>query len=105
MRRCLPGDLLSAAACIAAADTSDWPEIANRLLAETDAAHRYFKRFGRSHPTWGNGSLMARANLLGQAAPDLQSHRFLSALSLICALLTQRKRLWHQKLVDWPLAM
>lgn len=91
MRRCLPGDLLSAAACIAAADTAEWRPLADRLLTEADAAHRYAKRFGRAHPVWGNGSLMARANLLGAAIPDLQSQGFLAALSLIAALLTKRK--------------
>lgn len=91
MRRCLPGDLFSAAACLAAADQACWAALATRLLAESDAAHRYAKRFGRAHPLWGNGSLMARAKLLTDRPADPQSARFLAALALIAARLSDQK--------------
>lgn len=64
----------------------------NRLLDQADAAHRYAKRFGRAHPLWGNGSLMARAR--AEAGPrqlGLQSAHFLSALALVASQLAVRK--------------
>lgn len=61
MRRCLIGDITTAAAALSAAAPPDRPRLADRLLAEAHAAHSYAKRFAKPHPDWGNGSLMARA--------------------------------------------
>ena len=56
MRRVHLADLLAAARFLA-----ETPETsALRLLAETHAAHKYFRRFRVPHPLWGNGSLMSR---------------------------------------------
>ncbi|MEO5615888.1 MAG: hypothetical protein ABIR04_13330 [Cypionkella sp.] len=90
MRRCLPGDLFEAASLLAA--SSDPAVLINRLLDQADAAHRYSKRFGRAHPQWGNGSLMARA--LAEPGPrhnPLHSTGFLSALALVSGQLASRK--------------
>jgi hypothetical protein len=92
MRRCLAGDLLSAAEAIAAAAPGAQDPLARRLIQQADAAHRYAKRFGRAHPHWGNGSLMSRALLMSpHPATDRQSPAFLEALALIATLLAQRK--------------
>jgi hypothetical protein len=92
MRRCLAGDLIAAASAIAAADPATREALAQSLILQADAAHRYAKRLGRAHPLWGNGSLMSRALLLPPAAPvDRQSSAYLRALSLIAQLLAQRK--------------
>lgn len=91
MRRCLPGDLFEAAALLAA--STDPSALIKSLLDQADAAHRYAKRFGRAHPQWGNGSLMARA--LAETGPrhnPLHSARFLSALALVAGQLASRKR-------------
>ena len=91
MRRCLPGDLFEAAALLAG--SPDPVALISHLLDQADAAHRYAKRFGRAHPQWGNGSLMARA--LAQTGPrhsSLHCPRFLSALSLVADNLASRKR-------------
>lgn len=32
------------------------------LIQHAHAAHKYFKRFGRSHQRWGDGSLMSIAH-------------------------------------------
>lgn len=99
MRRCLPGDLFEAAALLAA--SPEPATLINRLLDQADAAHRYAKRFGRAHPAWGNGSLMARA--LAEAGPRHKtqySSGFLSALAIVAAQLANRKqgfRLKHDK--------
>ncbi|MES2433419.1 MAG: hypothetical protein V4586_06285 [Pseudomonadota bacterium] len=91
MRRCLPGDMFEAASLLAA--STDPLALINRLADQADAAHRYAKRFGRAHPTWGNGSLMARA--LAETGPrhsPCHSARFLQALALVADQLASRKR-------------
>ncbi|OYU39209.1 MAG: hypothetical protein CFE33_12435 [Pseudorhodobacter sp. PARRP1] len=91
MRRCLPGDLFEAAALLAASSAPQ--TLLDRLLDQADAAHRYAKRFGRAHPLWGNGSLMARALAeTGCRHPQTHSAQFLSALAMVADHLSARKR-------------
>lgn len=90
MRRCLPGDLFEAASLLAA--STDPAALISRLSDQADAAHRYAKRFGRAHPVWGNGSLMARALL--ETAPRHNARHsagFLSALALVASHLAARQ--------------
>ena len=63
-----------------------------KLAAEADAAHRYMKRYGRPHPTWGIGSLETRANALGAAgvAFDLADPQILASLALLAHSLATR---------------
>lgn len=89
MRRILIGDLLAAAFVIGAA--VDPAQTTQALIAEADAAHRYAKRFGRPHPRWGNGSLMARALVAPLRTGDLSSPQILDALALLCAALATRR--------------
>ncbi|WP_299506876.1 hypothetical protein [Cypionkella sp.] len=106
MRRCLPGDLFEAAALLAASNTANPADLITILLDQTDAAHRYAKRFGRAHPAWGNGSLMARA--LAEHGPRCHSHtapNFLDALALVATLLATRKRSHHTKSQNHLLAL
>ncbi len=91
MRRVMIGDLIAAAKVISA--SSDPADASQMLIRQADAAHRYAKRFGRPHPQWGNGSLMARA--LAMASPgsaDLADPRMLDALARLCATLSVRRR-------------
>ena len=60
MRRCLIGDLLVAADHVAGMAGAERARHLARLFTEAHAAHRYARRFGRPHPLWGDGSLMAR---------------------------------------------
>lgn len=94
MRRCLLGDLVAAATAVAAQAAAQQPAFAHRLISEADAAHRYHKRFGLPHPTWGNGSLMARAlaELQPPVAVSASSAAFLSALGIVAQLLATRKQ-------------
>ena len=78
MRRLLIGDLLAAARVLAPVAPAGRGRVMDRLLREAHAAHLYAKRFGRDHPLWGNGSLMARA--LREPAADLASARLQLAL-------------------------
>jgi hypothetical protein len=96
MRRCLIGDLIEAAAVVAASDSIDKSACCYRLITQADAAHRYAKHYGRAHPLWGNGSLMARA-LLDRPAKiwPHSSAPFLQAMSLISQTLAARKLAHH----------
>lgn len=62
-----------------------------RVFMQTHAADLYRKRFGRAHPRWGNGSVMARVLALprGRAVAGAPDH--LEALEDVCRAL----RHWH----------
>lgn len=85
MRRCLIGDITTAAAVLAATPAARRAPLATRLIAEAHAAHHYAKRMARPHPAWGNGSLMARA--LAMRAPPAEID--LAALTEVLAALTR----------------
>ncbi|NEY89287.1 DUF7742 family protein [Tabrizicola oligotrophica] len=61
MRRCMLDDLLAGAGRLADVPPALRRNLADRMIHEAHAAHHYMRRFGRPHPGWGNGSLMARA--------------------------------------------
>lgn len=82
MRRILSGDLIAAAAVLAAAPLTERAALAGQILAQAHAAHAYFKRFGHPHVLWGDGSLLTRALAYDhRAAPNLSDARFLAALA------------------------
>lgn len=91
MRRILIGDLLAAASVIAAA--ADPAATTTTLILQADAAHRYAKRFGRPHPFWGNGSLMARAMTRPAPQANLSAPQMLDAMARLCAALSARRGL------------
>lgn len=90
MRRLLIGDLLAAARVLAPVAPAERAPLMDRLLLQAHAAHLYAKRFGRGHPVWGNGSLMARA--LREPAADLAPARLQLAL---LALVIDRLQRWR----------
>jgi hypothetical protein len=61
MRPVMHGDLTALARHLMTMPTAQRPAGCAQLIAEADAADRYRKRFGRAHPLWGNGTVMARA--------------------------------------------
>lgn len=82
MRRILPNDLIAAAAVLAAAPLAARAALARQMLDQSHAAHAYFKRFGRPHQIWGDGSLLTRALAFDhRAAPNLSDALFLAALA------------------------
>lgn len=85
MRRILPGDLIAAAGAVAQGAQ------AARLVDEAHAAHLYAKRFGRPHPRWGGGSLMARALMVRPAPLSAGAMPMLSAMISVCSALLDRK--------------
>lgn len=61
MRRVMHGDVVSAARVLLALPRAMRATACRRMICEAHAAHHYFKRFGRSHLLWGDGSLMSAA--------------------------------------------
>ncbi len=102
MRRCLIGDLLAAADCVAGMAGDDQARHLARLLAEAHAAHRYARRFGRPHPLWGDGSLMAR--VLAERRPAARAPLDLAALAAVATglLRFQQERRVARTLVGPP---
>lgn len=69
MRPVLHGDVTAAARALLPLPEEVRPAALRGMLARAGAADAYRKRFGRGHPDWGNGSLMAVA-LRGVAGPE-----------------------------------
>lgn len=61
MRPLLHGDISSAARALLHAPPSSRRRLCARMIHEAEQADRYFRRNGRVHPVWGNGSLMSAA--------------------------------------------
>ncbi|MCV2880990.1 hypothetical protein [Actibacterium sp. XHP0104] len=90
MRPVLHGDVVSAARAL-----MGLPEAARRaafqgMLVRASAADAYRKRFGKAHPEWGNGSLMAVA-LPGVKGPEpfLDAPDYCRCLSLVFDMLVE----------------
>ena len=87
MRKCLLGDIITAAAVLG----PNSPLSAVEMIHQAHAAHKYAKRLGRPHPLWGNGSLMARALAIDPIPGPVD----LAALAALTnALLQFRQRGW-----------
>lgn len=95
MRTITHGDVTAAARAV-----RDLPAEARRgavraYLERADAADRFRKRFGRAHPIWGNGSLMAAVMCCGgpSAEPVLSDPGYLDAMAAVIeAILDWRRR-------------
>lgn len=61
MRTITHGDVTAAARAVRGLPQNHQRRAILSLLVKADAADRFRKRFGRAHPAWGNGSLMAAA--------------------------------------------
>ena len=61
MRPVLHGDVICAACALLAVPRGTRWRQAREMVAQADAADRYRRHFGRAHPNWGNGTLMAAA--------------------------------------------
>ncbi len=62
MRRVMHGDVVAAARVLIGVPDTARHRLCQRMINEAHAAHRYFRRFGKSHLLWGDGSLMAAAH-------------------------------------------
>ena len=67
--------------------------LAQQILAETDAAETHLRRYGITHPAFGDGSLMARLLPLSPPAePFAHDPDFLHALSVVVESLLSHYR-------------
>lgn len=88
MRPVLLGDLVAAACAIYPLPEAARAAEAARMLAQARAADVYRKRFGRGHPLWGNGSLMAVACARPRIRePFLNDGTYLRCLAVVIAAL------------------
>lgn len=94
MRNVAHPDLSTAARALLALPEARRPAEAARMLVEAEAADRYRKRTGRSHPVWGNGTLEGAGRSRVLAAPrPLSDPEYLAALALVLdAILRHRGR-------------
>ena len=69
MRPVLHGDVICAACALLAVPRGGRWRLAREMVAQAKAADRYRRHFGRAHPSWGNGTLMAAA-LSRPVAPE-----------------------------------
>lgn len=59
MRRVLPGDIVALACALLDVPGGARARYCKATFEHAHAAHKYFKRFGRAHGRWGNGSLQS----------------------------------------------
>lgn len=69
----------------------DRPFLASTILAEADAADQHLRLTGRAHPTFGDGSLMARCARLSPPPEPLADDRAF----LLCLILAANAVLIH----------
>jgi hypothetical protein len=90
MRALQMGDLIAVARVLILRNRDDWAGLAERFLLQAHAAHAFHKRRRRPHPLWGNGSLMARANMeVFAPQPRDGAADFLAALQVSLAVVAE----------------
>ena len=97
MRPVLHGDLTALARHLLILPPPARRHACARIIAEADAADRYRKRFGRLHPKWGNGTLMAAARRRVLAnEPPLHHEDYARCLILVLGALAERRQAARQ---------
>jgi len=91
------GDLAAAAGALLAEAPARRPALAARLVAEARAAEVCRRASGRSHPVWGNGTLMAAALARPQAPLVPGDPAGLAALALVLAAVRAVPRRGRQR--------
>jgi hypothetical protein len=78
------GDAAALARVLRGAPRDVWPWRLARMLREAERAGDHLARWGRAHPLWGNGSLMAVAlRRRPPPEPDLSDGVFRAALCFV----------------------
>ncbi len=90
MRKVLVCDLTAAAQILALRPALERAALLDSLLDQAHAADLYARRFGRLHPVWGNGSLMARALAERPQSNPPQDRDYWQSLSLVSAAIAAR---------------
>ncbi|WP_127111757.1 DUF7742 family protein [Shimia sediminis] len=84
MRRVMHGDVVAAARVLLGLPEACRRPICRRMIQEAHAAHHYFRRFGRAHLLWGDGSLMATAHKrVLQPEPGFSDSRYCGCVEMV----------------------
>ncbi|WP_347313120.1 hypothetical protein [Defluviimonas sp. SAOS-178_SWC] len=85
MRTITHGDVTTVARAVRGLPPDEQRRVILKLLDRAHAADLFRKKFGRAHPFWGNGSLMAAVlvDTRAWAEPFLSDISYLEALSLV----------------------
>ncbi len=94
MRPLAPSDLSVAARALMVFALSERRAAIARLIWQADAADRYRKHIGKSHPIWGNGTLeaAARGHSLAEAK-QLSDNDYLACLGVVLDGLVRHREL------------
>lgn len=85
------GDIIASARALMVLPAKEQAGCLDLLLVQAHAAHLFHKRKMTPHPQWGNGSLMARANIEPQVAEPFTSDvAYLQALQRVIGALILR---------------
>lgn len=90
MRTVLGGDLRAAACALLPLPTAARGPALAALVARAEAADRYRRRFGRRHPSWGDGTLAEAAGRV-VAEPFCDDPDYLDALLRVVQVLAARR--------------
>lgn len=92
MRALMMGDIVAAARALLAQPPDQRVGLLDRMIQQANAAHHYHKRLAKPHSSWGNGSLMARANVEAQVAEPFASDvDYLLVLQLVIGAIVSYK--------------
>jgi hypothetical protein len=82
VRPVLVADILALARVLQTVTSAERTGVAERLVAEAQAADVFRQKFGRSHASWGDGSIASRCLLAGpQPEPEPDEAAFLEAIA------------------------
>lgn len=99
MRALAPADISVAARALLCLPETARETMIACMVSEAEAADRYRKQVGRSHPLWGNGTLESAARNRPLAAPrSLSDSDYLSCLALVLDALLARRRAGNRPL-------
>lgn len=99
MRTVLLGDIVAAARVLMALPEYSRTATMHKMLYQAHAAHLVFKRLGKPHPQWGNGSLIGRTMSFAQyREPFSTDPNYLASLHVVITALLMwsecRGRCW-----------
>ena len=90
MREVLICDVLAMARVLCAYPRCERAGIARRIVKEVNQADDHRRRFLRAHPTWGDGSITARALAMDKGMePDAITGDYLASLVIAAVVLRQ----------------
>ncbi|PSL20585.1 putative tail protein [Shimia abyssi] len=90
MWRVLAGDIVAVARWLQTLPQGQRAQAVEDVIERASAAHKFFRRFGRSHPDWGNGSLYGAITMPGAGPePSFSNVEYCRSTALVLMKLTQ----------------